>query len=105
MAVTAPADPGQLVELIDLTAIDVVKVHPRLNRVACQEALHLVEADGQIWAGFDALVRIGRWFPLFWPLGMISVAPGVTWLGRRAYNGLAVGRHGHAGTPATPGHA
>jgi hypothetical protein len=74
--------------------------------------------NGQIWAGFDAVVRIGRWFPLFWPLGMISALPGVTWPGRRAYNGLAVarrrgavlsdtscGRHGHSGTPATPGKA
>lgn len=88
VALVLAADPDRLIEPVDQTAVDVMLVHPRLSLPACQRAIHLVGADGRVWTGFDALVRIARWFPLFWPFGLVASVPGVTWLGRRAYNGL-----------------
>ena len=43
-------------------------------------------------AGFDAAAMLGRWLPLFWPLGLVASIPGVALVGRRAYNALAATR-------------
>jgi predicted DCC family thiol-disulfide oxidoreductase YuxK len=92
MAIISAADPDRLIEPVDLTAVDISTVHPRLTRVECLKAMHVVGSDGRVWAGYDAVVRIGWWLPLFWPFALVGSLPGVTWAGRRAYNALAVRR-------------
>jgi predicted DCC family thiol-disulfide oxidoreductase YuxK len=91
-ALVAAADPDRLVEPIDLTAVDVAAVHPALTREACLRSMHLVRSDGRLLAGFDAVAALGRWLPLFWPLGLFGSLPGVSTAGRRVYNAIAAAR-------------
>jgi predicted DCC family thiol-disulfide oxidoreductase YuxK len=92
MAWLTAADPDHVLAPVDLTAVNVATVHPSLTRSACLKAMHLVRADGRVDAGFDAVVVLARWMPLFWPLGLIGSLPGVAWLGRRVYQRVADSR-------------
>lgn len=92
IALLVAADPNRLVEPIDLTAVDVRSIHPSLTPEACMRAMHLVARGGLVESGFDAAARLGRWLPLFWPLGVIGSIPGVALVGRRAYNAIAASR-------------
>jgi predicted DCC family thiol-disulfide oxidoreductase YuxK len=92
MAWVAAADPDRVVEPVDLTAIDVAAIHPSLTREACLRAMHLVRGDGRVDVGFDAVLTLGRWLPVFWPLAMVGSLPGVSHAGRRVYNAIAATR-------------
>ena len=92
MALVAAADPDHVVEPIDLTAVNVATVHPALTKEACMRAMHLVKADGRVVAGYDAVLALARWLPLFWPLGLIGSLPMVPLAGRRVYNRVAAAR-------------
>jgi hypothetical protein len=81
-----------VIEPVDLTAVNVATIHPGLTRDACLKAMHLVRADGRVAAGYDALVILARWLPLFWPLGLIGSLPGVAPIGRRVYQRIADAR-------------
>jgi predicted DCC family thiol-disulfide oxidoreductase YuxK len=92
MAWVTAADPDHVVEPLDLTAVNLASIHPSLTREACTRAMHLVRRDGRIAIGFDALVVLARWLPLFWPCGLLSLLPGVAPLGRRLYQRIADSR-------------
>lgn len=92
MALIGAADPDHVIEPVDLTAVNVASIHPSLTKEACLQAMHLVRADGRILVGYDAVVTLGRWCPLFFPAALLGSLPGVTWLGRRAYNAIAASR-------------
>lgn len=92
MALVAAADPDRVVEPVDLTAVEVATIHPDLTRAACLRSMHLVRSDGRIKVGYDAVMTLARWLPLFGPIGILGSLPGVAWLGRRAYNSLAASR-------------
>ena len=92
MALLTAADPGRVIEPVDLTSVDVSSVHPGLTRDACMKAMHLVRLDGRVVSGYDAVVVLGRWLPLFWPFGAIGSLPGIAWAGRRAYQAVADSR-------------
>jgi predicted DCC family thiol-disulfide oxidoreductase YuxK len=93
MALLLAADPGGVVASADLTRTDVSALHPSLTPEGCTAAMHLVSRDGRrVWVGFDALARLARWLPLFWPLGVLSLVPGVAAVGRRVYNQVAARR-------------
>jgi predicted DCC family thiol-disulfide oxidoreductase YuxK len=92
VAVLVASDPDRVIEPIDLTAVDVGKIHPTLTRDACMKAMHVVRADGRVYPGFDAVVVLARWLPLFWIAGLLGSLPGVRFLGRRAYQMVADSR-------------
>ncbi len=92
MALVAAADPDHVVAPVDLTAVDVADVHPSLTCAACLQAMHLVQHDGRVRAGYDAVLTLARWLPLFWPLALLGSIPGVAPLGRRVYNTMAARR-------------
>jgi predicted DCC family thiol-disulfide oxidoreductase YuxK len=92
MALVAAADPDHVVEPIDLTAVEVASIHPSLTREACLRSMHLVRADGRVVAGYDAVLTLARWLPLFWPLGLLGSLPMVPPVGRRVYNRVAASR-------------
>ena len=89
MCWVSAADPDRLIEPVDLTAVDVSTVHPSLTREACMRSMHVVGPDGRVFAGYDAVTRIGRLLPAFYPFGLVGSLPGVTWAGHRAYNAIA----------------
>jgi predicted DCC family thiol-disulfide oxidoreductase YuxK len=92
MALVTAADPDHVIEPVDLMAVDVSLVHPSLAREKCLQSMHVVAANGQITAGFDAVRTLTGRVPLFWPLAAIACLPGLAWLGRRVYNVIAANR-------------
>jgi predicted DCC family thiol-disulfide oxidoreductase YuxK len=92
MAFVTAADPDRLIEPVDLTAVDVSSVHPKLSRQACMAAMHLVREDGRVFSGFDAFLALGRWLPLFWPLSLVGSLPVIRGVGRRVYRAIAASR-------------
>jgi predicted DCC family thiol-disulfide oxidoreductase YuxK len=92
MALLTAADPDRVLEPVDLTAVDVTTIHPSLTRAACMEAMHVVRSDGRVRAGYDAVLTLARWLPLFWPAALVGSLPGVTWAGRRTYAAIAASR-------------
>jgi predicted DCC family thiol-disulfide oxidoreductase YuxK len=92
MALIMAADPDRVVIPVDLTAVDLSKVHASLTREDCMRSMHAVSDLGRITAGFDAVRSIASRLPLFWPLALFGYLPGVAWAGRRVYNGIAATR-------------
>lgn len=92
MALITAADPDRVIEPVDLTAVDVAQVHPSLTRETCIQAMHLVRADGRVKSGYDAVVNLGAWLPLFWPAAVLGSIPGITLAGRRVYAAVAESR-------------
>jgi predicted DCC family thiol-disulfide oxidoreductase YuxK len=92
VALITAADPDHLIEPIDLTAVDVGKVHPSLRREDCMRSMHAVSHGGEITRGSDAMRALAARLPLFWPLAAIGYLPGVAWAGRRVYNWVAATR-------------
>jgi predicted DCC family thiol-disulfide oxidoreductase YuxK len=89
MALITAADPDHVIDAVDLTAVEVSKVHAGLTREDCMRSMHAVSNSGRITAGFDAVRAVASWLPLFWPFALIGYLPGVAWAGRRVYNWLA----------------
>lgn len=92
MALVTAADPDRVIEPVDLTAVDVGTIDPRLNREACMAAMHAVSRSGRIVSGFDAMTAIGRRLPLFWIPALFGSLPGIASVGRLGYNRLAASR-------------
>lgn len=92
MALFTAGDPDRLIEPVDLTAVDVAKVHPGLTREACLRAMHLVHAGGKVESGYDAVMTVLSWTPPFWPASLVRYLPGVSPVGRRVYNRIAASR-------------
>lgn len=92
MALLTAGDPDHVLEPVDLTAVNVSAIDPRLTRAECMKAMHLVRADGRIDVGYDAVATLGRWIPLFWPLGLVASLPVLSRVGHRAYNAIAASR-------------
>jgi predicted DCC family thiol-disulfide oxidoreductase YuxK len=89
MALIAAADPDHVCEPVDLTAVDVSKIHASLTPEDCMRSMHVVADSGQITAGFVAVRAVASRLPLFWPLALIGYLPGVAWAGCGVYNWIA----------------
>jgi predicted DCC family thiol-disulfide oxidoreductase YuxK len=92
VALIMAADPDQVIEPIDLTAVDVATVHPGLTPEACMRSMHVVTARGGVTSGFDAMRSLGIRLPLFWIPAIIGYFPGLAWPARRVYNAVAATR-------------
>ncbi|HEY2157820.1 MAG TPA: DCC1-like thiol-disulfide oxidoreductase family protein [Isosphaeraceae bacterium] len=92
MALITAGDPDRLVEPVDLTSVDVAKVHPSLTKESCLRAMHLVRADGRVESGYDAVMTVLGWTPPFWPLSLVRHVPGISAIGRRVYRAIADSR-------------
>jgi predicted DCC family thiol-disulfide oxidoreductase YuxK len=92
MAVLVAADPDQVIEPVDLTAVDVGTLHPSLTPAACRRAMHLVRANGQVDLGFNAVRTLGLWIPFSSPLAIFGKFPGIALIGSAIYNALAANR-------------
>ncbi len=68
----------------------------------CTTAVQFVTADGRVYSGSRAVMRMLREAPQPWPaLGAIGDAPGVAWVADRVYRWIALNRHRlPGGTPA-----
>jgi predicted DCC family thiol-disulfide oxidoreductase YuxK len=92
IALVKSADPDQVIDPIDLTAVEVRTIHPSLTAQACLQSMHIVTRQGVVKSGFDAVRGVGARLPLFWLPALIGSIPGVASAGRLVYNRLAADR-------------
>ena len=73
-----------------------------LTEQDCTTAVQFVTAEGRVYSGSRAVMRMLREAPQPWPVvGAIGDAPGVAWVADRVYRWIAVNRHRlPGGTPA-----
>jgi predicted DCC family thiol-disulfide oxidoreductase YuxK len=81
-------DWGDRLELSDLRSRDLPALDSRLSLSACEGAVHLLEADGRLSAGFSALRRLTLLLPALWPAAPLLRLPGASWAGHRLYEAL-----------------
>jgi predicted DCC family thiol-disulfide oxidoreductase YuxK len=89
MAFITAGDPARVIEPIDLTAVDVSTIHPKLTKDACMKSMHLVRADGKVEAGYDAVMTLLAWIPPSKLFALVRFVPGVSLIGRRVYDWIA----------------
>jgi predicted DCC family thiol-disulfide oxidoreductase YuxK len=92
MAFITAGDPDRVIEPVDLTAVNVARIHPSLTREDALKAMQLVHADGRLESGYDAVMTILGWTPLFSPVSWVRHVPGVSLVGRRVYQVIADSR-------------
>ena len=65
----------------------------RVSREDLEQAMHVIDHQGRITAGFDGFRTIAHHTPLLWILVPVLYIPGVSWIGRRYYRQIATRRH------------
>jgi glyoxylase-like metal-dependent hydrolase (beta-lactamase superfamily II)/predicted DCC family thiol-disulfide oxidoreductase YuxK len=86
-------DRKRLTEPVPIEPDRLARVHPTLDLERCLRELHVVDAEGRIWTGWDAAARLARLFPATWPIGAAGAVPPFSWLARAAYRLLAANRY------------
>jgi predicted DCC family thiol-disulfide oxidoreductase YuxK len=89
MAAITAGDPDRVIEPVDLNAVDLKQIHPSLDRDECIKAMHLVHANGKVEVGYDAVMSILGWSPMFAIGSLFRYIPGLSPIGRRIYNKIA----------------
>ena len=76
------------VEYLPLQSDDVARRFPELSRSALEFAVHLVEPDGRVSSGAEAVFRsLAALHP--WPLRLYQHLPGFGWLAELGYRFVA----------------
>jgi glyoxylase-like metal-dependent hydrolase (beta-lactamase superfamily II)/predicted DCC family thiol-disulfide oxidoreductase YuxK len=65
----------------------------RLDADACLRELHVTAPDGRLYAGWDAVARLARLFPLSWVVGALGAVPPFQQMCRLGYRFVARNRH------------
>ena len=86
--------------LLDLNTRDAYERYPQITREDAQRWMHVIEPDGRIWRGADALRLVLLLLPLGRVLGALMYLPGVIWLARPLYNWFARNRYRFGGFSA-----
>jgi predicted DCC family thiol-disulfide oxidoreductase YuxK len=67
---------------------------PGLSEDALMGEIHVIDAPGTIYTGFQATRRMLKEIPLGWPFWLLSRIPGMNALGERMYRLIARNRYG-----------
>jgi glyoxylase-like metal-dependent hydrolase (beta-lactamase superfamily II)/predicted DCC family thiol-disulfide oxidoreductase YuxK len=68
-------------------------VHPALSLAACLSELHVVDADGRIDVGWQAVARIAAAIPAMWPLAALDRSAITRAAAGRVYRYISASRH------------
>ncbi|MCR4336274.1 MAG: DCC1-like thiol-disulfide oxidoreductase family protein [Candidatus Omnitrophica bacterium] len=68
-------------------------IHPQLTKEIAHSQLHLIEADGTLYGGFDVFRRICFMMPMLYPLIPIFYFPGAGVIGPHVYRWTAKNRY------------
>ncbi|WP_152051215.1 DCC1-like thiol-disulfide oxidoreductase family protein [Tautonia marina] len=93
VAMGSAADPGRMIDWIDVTTMEVKAVHPSLDDRACLESVHCVGPGDRVRSGFQGVVAVARRVPLIWPVGLLGGLPGVSAVGQALYDRVSKSRH------------
>jgi predicted DCC family thiol-disulfide oxidoreductase YuxK len=89
------------VELRDFQEPGALDAHPSLSHAECMRELKLVEPDGRVSGGAEAIVRLLRAArPVLGRLALLYYVPGLRWLADRAYRLVANRRYALFGRTA-----
>ena len=67
--------------------------HPDLSRERLMSEIHVLDADGRLYAGFAGTRRMLKEVPLGFPLWLLLQLPGTDAIGRRIYRFIARRRY------------
>ncbi len=82
------------IEYVDAQATaDVLARFPALDPDAILGAIHVITPAGEVYVGYDGVRALARELPPTMWLYPLLLLPGVSWLGRRVYNGVAANRY------------
>ena len=82
------ADPDRVLRPIDQSSATAVVPPPNDPGPNRLEPFFLVRSDGRTDFGFKAVLTLSRWFPLFWPIGLLGMLPGLQSIVRAVYGSL-----------------
>ena len=85
--------PAGTVERISFRAPGALDAFPGVTAAACEDALHLVEPDGRVTAGAEAVARVAGLRTLLRPLRWMYYVPGLRSLADAAYRWIARRRY------------
>lgn len=72
---------------------NLASLNPLLTPERCRSEMVLLEPNGRLSGGFDALARMAPRMPLLWPLAPLVRVPGAQWVGSRIYRWVAAHRY------------
>lgn len=81
------------IEFVDIHDGTTARRFPQFEYEALMGAVHVVEAQGKVYAGFDGTRRMMRELPLGFPLWLILHLPFMPYLGRKLYGWVARNRY------------
>lgn len=82
------------IEYVDAQAADTVAARfPALDAAAILGAIHVITPAGRVFVGYEGVRALARELPLTMWLYPLLWLPGISWLGRRVYNGIAANRY------------
>ena len=82
-------DVGGVLEYLDLEDEAQAARVPGVTRDQALAAMHVVDADGELYRGFFAVRRLARTLPALWPLLPVFHAPLSKRIGPRVYDRVA----------------
>lgn len=82
-----------LTECVAISAEALAGINARLELEACLRELHVVDPEGNILVGWDAVARLARLFPATWPVGALGSVWPFRAAARAAYRFVARNRY------------
>jgi hypothetical protein len=82
------ADPDRLLQVIDASSATAPVPFPDHSLGHPSEPFVLSRSDGRKEYGFNAVLTLSRWLPLYWPIGMLGMIPGLRLIVRAVYGAL-----------------
>jgi glyoxylase-like metal-dependent hydrolase (beta-lactamase superfamily II)/predicted DCC family thiol-disulfide oxidoreductase YuxK len=86
-------DKRHLTNSVAVAADSLKLLDPRLDVDDCLRELHVLDSNGRLYVGWDAVARLARLFPATWIIGAVGSIPPLKQLGRLAYRFIARNRH------------
>ena len=80
-------------EAVPITAAALEKLGAGLEMQSCLRELHVVDPEGQVYKGWDAVARLARLFRWTWIVGVVGRVPPFMQTARWAYRFVARNRH------------
>ena len=85
-------------DAIPFQAADLDSLLPGVSAADLQAQLHVIEADGRVYRGAEAIIRIMRTVPWMKPIAWLYAVPGCKPLADAAYRWIARHRYALFGT-------
>lgn len=82
------------VEFLDIHDDSITTRFPQFDHDTLMGQMHVIDAKGGVFAGFDGVRRLLREVPLGLPFWLILFLPGMNWLGPKIYRQIATNRYG-----------